>query len=130
VATSTLRVRGNPEPRTNPFPLTATITAVTGSQTHFAFQDCIATYVDEDRDKDHPDGYGRAYDDKYGDRHKSYSEVRGHVFGMTTVVIYPQQFGIDCPDGTCFRFVIQPQAFVDGCVRAIAEELCPPEYVI
>lgn len=125
-----LKLTGNPEPRKNPAPLTASVRAVTGTAVQMCFIDCIATYQDEKYDKDHPNGYGEAKQDKYGELQTSYSEVKGMVFGMTAVTIYPQQFGIPCPDGVYFRFVVMPQDFIDGCVRAVAEHLCPPEYVI
>jgi hypothetical protein len=125
-----LPLRGNPEPKKNPVPLTASVRAVTGDAVQMKFIDCIATYQDEKYDKDHPDGYGEVREDKDGTLHVSYSEVQGMVFGMTAVVIYPPQFGIPCTPGTYFRFVFKPQDFIDGCVQAVAEELCPPEYVI
>lgn len=126
----TLPLKGNREPTLNPVPLTASVRAATGTGVQLKFIDCIATYADEKYDKDHPDGYGKVYSDKYGETRASYSEVQGMVFGMTAVIIYPEQFGIPCDQGTHFRFVFTPQNFIDGCVAAVAEELCPPEYVI
>ena len=118
-------------PLHNPVELTAAITAVTNKTTFmFSVEDCVARYVDEERDKLHPDGYDEVRDDKYGSRHTDGSFVAGMFFGMTEVVIYPEQFGIPCEKGLHFRFLVRPDDFINGCVRAVAEALCPPDYVI
>lgn len=116
--------------RTRVIPMTATVPMkTTNGITGFKFQDTVATYRDE-RDADHPLGYGDATADKHGYIHPRYSEVAGLIGGITEVTVYPEQFGMPCKPGTCYYFTARPGDFMAACVRAVEEALFPPEYMI
>jgi hypothetical protein len=124
-------IRMSADPNKKTIPGVALVAMKTGvNKVGFKFVDCVAEYVDEKIDALHPDGYGEAKADKYGVVRTQGSHVAGLVGGSTEVVIFPAQFGIPCPHGTEYRFWAGPQQFIDACVRAVVEELCPPDYVI
>jgi len=126
-----VRLEGDRSPLEPAAALTALATLRTcNGLVGFKFQDTIATYVD-DRDKDHPDGYGaRETPDKYGTIHARRSHVAGLVGATVEVLVFPAQFGIPCEWGTHFYFKATPGDLLQPCVDAVADYLCPLEYHI
>ncbi len=112
------------------------VAAIPMTTTHgivgFKFVDCIATYVNEELDPLHPDGYGTVDVNKYGERTGQYSQVIGMLGGAMEVVVYPAQFGIPCEWGTHYYFHAGPSAILTACVEAVRKHLhpCDPEYAI
>jgi hypothetical protein len=118
------------DPKSLVLPITALVPfAVRQDRTGFAFQDTVAT-VETEYDVNFPDGYGTVFNDKYGDRHKRYSNTTALIGGGYRITIYLAQFGLPCEPGQHVIFYAGPAEFVDACLEAIKQELFPPEYTI